>query len=98
MIDYYLNIAAYKKNCVNKEKLVLHCDGKCQMMKKLRQEESKNEQNPERRNNNKNELLCFSTMEYPVQFFDSLLTITYPPFNNSPTGEIAFDIFQPPRV
>ena len=49
--SYYINTAAYAKNCENKAKPKLHCNGKCQMMKKMRQEENKEKQNPERRTN-----------------------------------------------
>jgi hypothetical protein len=49
--SYYTNTGAYAKNCENKAKPVLHCNGKCQMMKKMKQEENKDKQNPERRNN-----------------------------------------------
>ena len=47
----YTNSAAYAKNCVNKAKPMLHCNGKCQMLKKMKQEENNDKQNPERRGN-----------------------------------------------
>ena len=40
MADYMINLEKYKKNCVNKNKPKLHCNGKCQMMKKMRQSSS----------------------------------------------------------
>ena len=40
-MDYYTNTTAYAKNCENKSLPKLHCNGKCQMMKKLQQEEKK---------------------------------------------------------
>jgi hypothetical protein len=39
--SYYINNAVYAKNCENKAKPSLACKGKCQMMKKLQQEEQK---------------------------------------------------------
>ena len=36
VIDYYTNRAVYAKNCENKAKPMLHCNGRCQMMKKLK--------------------------------------------------------------
>jgi hypothetical protein len=39
--SYYLNNALYAKNCENKTKPSLGCKGKCQMMKKIQQEEQK---------------------------------------------------------
>lgn len=47
--DYYTNTFAYAKNCVNKAKPQLHCNGKCQMMKKLKEEEKKDQQNAQRK-------------------------------------------------
>ena len=49
MMDYYANTAAYAKKCVNNAKPKLHCNGKCQMMKKLQQEEKNDQQAPERK-------------------------------------------------
>lgn len=46
--SYYTNTEAYAKNCENKAKPVLKCHGKCQMMKKLKQEENKDKSNPGR--------------------------------------------------
>ena len=43
-IDYYTNTAAFAKNCINKARPMMHCNGKCQAMKKLKEQE-KNEHN-----------------------------------------------------
>jgi len=42
MADYLVNMEAYKKACVNKAKPMLHCNGKCQMLKKLKKQEGSN--------------------------------------------------------
>ncbi|HVZ24824.1 MAG TPA: hypothetical protein VG842_02155 [Sediminibacterium sp.] len=47
--SYYLDTEAYAKNCVNKARPQMHCNGKCQLMKRLKQEENKDKQAPERR-------------------------------------------------
>jgi len=57
--DYYINTAAYAANCENKAKVELHCNGKCQMMKKLRQEDEKDQQNPQRKVENNRETFLF---------------------------------------
>jgi hypothetical protein len=56
VLDYYANTAAYAKACINKARLTMHCNGKCQMMKKLEQEEKKDQDNLERKSENKNEI------------------------------------------
>lgn len=40
---YYLK--AYVKNCENKAKPQMHCNGRCQMLKKLKTEEDRDKQN-----------------------------------------------------
>ena len=58
-INYYLNSSAYAKNCENKNKPMLHCNGKCQLVKKLQQEEN-NKSFPDRRSENKSEIMLYS--------------------------------------
>ncbi|MCO5240583.1 MAG: hypothetical protein M9904_11065 [Chitinophagaceae bacterium] len=53
--DYYINTGSYAANCENKVKVEMHCNGKCQMTKKLRQEEEKDKNNPQRKVENHNE-------------------------------------------
>ena len=44
--DYEFNKEYISKNlCINKEKPKLHCNGKCQLMKKLAEEEKQNSSN-----------------------------------------------------
>jgi hypothetical protein len=46
MIDYNLNKDFIAKNlCVNRAKPKLHCNGKCQMMKRMAEEEKQNSSN-----------------------------------------------------
>ena len=56
VLDYFANTAAYAKACINKARLAMHCNGKCQMMKKLEQEEKNDRENLERKAENKNEI------------------------------------------
>ncbi|MEP7278039.1 MAG: hypothetical protein ABI813_05315 [Bacteroidota bacterium] len=48
-IDYYTNTAAFAFNCVNKAMPAMHCNGKCQMMKKFKEQEKKDTQLPDKR-------------------------------------------------
>jgi hypothetical protein len=47
VVDYYVRTAAYEKSCVNKARPQLRCKGKCQMAKKLAEEEQKEQQAPQ---------------------------------------------------
>jgi hypothetical protein len=57
LLDYYANKTAYAQNCINKARPKMHCNGKCQVMKKLEQEEKNSRDNQERRADNKAELI-----------------------------------------
>jgi hypothetical protein len=36
LINYYIKLEEYKRNCVNKAKPEMHCNGQCILMQKLR--------------------------------------------------------------
>lgn len=57
VVSYFLNTDAYAKNCENKAKPILKCNGKCQMAKKILEEQKKEEQVPERKLENKFEVI-----------------------------------------
>ena len=64
--DYYINTAMFAENCINKDKPQMHCNGKCQLQKKINTENANDRQNPERKNSNLDEVLSSKT------FFASL--------------------------
>lgn len=41
VVDYYLNTAKYEQNCINKARPKLKCKGRCQLMKKIQEQEEK---------------------------------------------------------
>jgi len=96
ILNYYTNTAAYVKSCENKAKPMLHCNGHCQLQKKLNQEENKDKQNPERRNDGKDDVLFFSKESRLLPFSFDAITVTYTYFNNKATKDIAADFFHPP--
>jgi hypothetical protein len=68
--SYYANTTAYAKNCINKAKPLLQCHGKCQMMKKLKEEEKKDQQNTERKSSLNEFISCksfFATLDIAIQ-------------------------------
>lgn len=46
LLSYFTNKQAYEKYCVNKARPQLHCDGKCQMAKKIKAEEERDQKDP----------------------------------------------------
>lgn len=53
--DYYSNTSVYAKDCENNLKPALKCRGRCQIIKKISQEEKENNQSPGRNAENKYE-------------------------------------------
>jgi len=93
---YYANTAAYAKNCENKAKPQMRCNGKCQLMKKLKQEENKDKQNPDRKTDNKEEIL--SSRSFFAHIEERMLPVenVYPLLNDNTTATTPRSIFHPP--
>ncbi len=97
-LEYLLNTASFAKNCENKARPTLHCNGKCQMMKKLKEQEKREQQLPERKQEQKLELFSF------VEGFIGLdcLEGKLPAFSFYHTEgsllHISYPFFRPPQV
>jgi hypothetical protein len=62
LADYLANVEVYKKACVNKAKPMLHCNGKCQMFKKIKKQEGETGNNtPIPKFNQQDEVLSSKT-------------------------------------
>ena len=58
--DYCTDTAAFTEKCINKDKPWMHCNGKCQLCKKMEQQDNPDKQTPERKSgNDKNDPLLF---------------------------------------
>ncbi len=71
------------------------------MLKKLQQEEKKDQENPERKAENKNDLTLSSKSFFASVksiLFAELSLIKIPIVSNGKSVERSFDIFHPPRV
>jgi hypothetical protein len=97
---YYANTQAYAKNCENKAKPQMHCNGKCQMMKKIQAEEKKNQDGSERKTDNKIDIQFFlqttSCMGANVAVCLPNNILSY--YQNNATVERHADIFHPPQA
>jgi len=98
MLDYFVNTAAYAKNCVNKARPKMHCNGQCQVMKKIREQERKDQQDSQRKAENKIPVLSAVSFFCSVKFIPAVLKIKYPPLNTRRTQGIALSVFHPPQV
>ena len=97
VVDYYSNTSAFARNCVNKARPLLHCNGKCQLMKKLKAIESKESTNPGYKTHVTTDLM------YSRSFFDIAdqtgvsITCTHNQHqDDASTVDRSYDLFHPP--
>ena len=97
VVGYFTNTKTYAQNCENKSRPQMHCNGKCQIMKKLKQEESKDKQNPNRRTDEKDEVLSSKSF-FPSLIIEGIsLNISYPSVESSFAISCLSCIFHPPQ-
>ena len=100
LLEYNLNKDFIAKNlCVNKARPKLHCNGKCQIMKKLAEEEKQNSSNNNTTKISIQDLFCGNAM---IQLNPPLLHAALLSFNEDPpisaySTPIA-SIFHPPAM
>ncbi len=95
--DYYANTGAYAQNCINKARPAMHCNGKCQMMKKLKQEEKKDQQNPQRRNS-KEDVLSSKSFFAVIQTTLGNPDAYYSVYHAGAPVDRSIDFFHPPGI
>lgn len=97
MADYMVNLEAYKKACINKAKPKLQCNGKCQMLKKVKKQEGDSEASAPVLKFNQLEVVLSSKSFFPtvniVTAFDSPSYYTY---NVDFSSNYIGAIFHPP--
>lgn len=98
VFDYKANTNAYALNCENKARPQMHCNGQCQLMKKLKKEEKKDQENPDRKSENKQEVLLSSKSFFP---FIQIYTVVenkplYPLYNTGHATDMPRSILRPP--
>ena len=99
VVGYYTNSAAFAKNCENKARPTLHCNGKCQMMKKLNEQEKKEKQGPERKEVNQNEAISFLCyFEGPISAISNISRSFPPVYTSSVSKGSLPDILHPPSL
>lgn len=74
----------------------MHCNGKCQMMKKLKQEENRDKQNPGRKLDNKEDVLSSRSYYATVHFRSTEIKTIYPSSVNGKAVDMPHSFFHPP--
>lgn len=97
MADYMVNLEAYKKACINKAKPMLHCNGKCQMLKKMKKQEGGNETSVPAPKFNQQEVVLSSKSFFPnIQFVSATNQSSYFAYNDDCSSIYLGAIFHPP--
>jgi hypothetical protein len=97
LADYMVNLEAYKKACVNKTKPMMHCNGKCQMLKKLKKQEGDNGANTPAPKFNQTEVVLSSKSFFPSFNVISTNDITsFYTYNDDFSSNYLGAIFHPP--
>lgn len=98
-LSYVINPDAYAKNCINKAKPKLKCHGKCQVMKKMEQEEKREQENQERKWETKVTVLSSkSFFTTDIQFTEITLQNKYGLINLAREIKMPRSIFHPPGI
>lgn len=96
-LSYRMNRAAFEQKCINKYKPWLHCNGKCQLMKKLIEKEKKDQEN----NDRKPEAPAFVYCENLNPWMPAAMIIfskkTSHQISSPSLAERSYSIFHPPR-
>ena len=98
MLDYFVNTASYAKNCVNKARPKMHCNGQCQVMKKIREQEKKDQQDSQRKAENKIPVLSSKSFFCSLEHFSILIQNSYSTTDAATIVDRAFSIFHPPQI
>ena len=99
VIDYQINQAAFAKNCENITRPTLHCNGKCQMIKKLKENEKQEQKFPGKKWSTIDEVVSsksfFNTIVYTEIFIPYSFSVYY--FVGFTKG-VHNSIFHPPGL
>ena len=96
--DYFARSSAYAQRCENKKKPQMRCQGKCQMMKKLEQQEKNNQSSPERKMENKQEVLdCRTIDQSDFEAFSTSILVYAQPVIGEIT-DISLYLLRPPAT
>ncbi|MBG9376636.1 hypothetical protein I5907_10345 [Panacibacter sp. DH6] len=96
--DYYLNTTVFAANCENKDKPQLHCNGHCQMVKKIDSEGKKDQSNPDRKAENKLEVISSKNFYPSVTIVSQESLQQFAVYNEGKPIHRSSAIFHPPCI
>ncbi len=97
VVNYYTHAKTYAAVCENQDKPQVHCNGRCQLMKKLKQEDNKDQQNPNRKADHRDEVLFAQLFSLSLQNVVLSSEISYPHLLITFPADRNSGIFHPPQ-
>ncbi len=99
VLDYQWNKDYIAKwLCVNRDRPAMKCEGKCYLCKKLKADAKKDQENPERRMENRTELISYWTAWQLIHPASIAVRSQYPLFAERVSVRCANPFFHPPQV
>lgn len=99
LADYMANMERYKKDCVNKAKPILHCNGKCQVKMKLEAHDREEERRPSSQKLSETDYVLSSKSFFPdiISTINHSLTTCFV-HDNMFISSFSVSIFHPPII
>lgn len=97
LFNYRFNKSAFEKNCINKKRPQLKCEGKCQLMKKMLEREQQDQDHPESKPDVEVTLFIAFSDTDAVCTPEKGIYSTFPPYTSPHLSDNTTDIFHPPR-
>jgi len=98
-MSYYASPTAFAEKCINKARPMMHCNGKCQVMKKIQEEERKEKEDLERKAENKAEYFSSRAIaEIPAPTASGQTKKAFAPFLIHKPVDKAYALFHPPAI
>lgn len=97
VLNYEMNKNSIaEKYCVNKNKPQIHCQGKCHLVKQMKEEDEK-ESLPQSRTEKYEVQLFLESEEYSIAFLPASLRL-FTSYKEKKTITQVFSVFHPPRL
>ena len=99
VVNFYANQKYIVENfCINKYKPQMKCCGKCQLTKKLKQEENNDGQYPGRKFENKEEVISSKSFFSAIKISSKIIKRLYPFYQENFFSPYSYTFFHPPRI
>lgn len=96
VLSYHINKAAYIRNCENKFRPDLKCNGQCQLMKKMAQQRKDEQKFPDLKLENKTEVLSLGSFFPSLVVYPEAAQTCYPSLSDTRTIDQPSRHFHPP--